>query len=88
MDKPAKKFSLTGIIFSIIVTAGFIWAAVQLYALWNSPGQLIGQDIKSNEIRAFLNLQTISQAQKKYRETDWDGDGKKTFAKYFIHLCQ
>jgi hypothetical protein len=39
-----------------------------------------------NEQHAFLNLQIISQAQKKYKETDWDNDGKKTYAKYFIHL--
>lgn len=65
MDKPAKNFSLTGIIFSIIVTAGFIWAAVQLYIFWNGPGKLITQDMKSSELHAFLNLQVISQAQKK-----------------------
>jgi len=39
-----------------------------------------------SEQSAFLNLQVISKAQKKYKETDWDKDGKKTYAKYFIHL--
>jgi hypothetical protein len=75
-----------GILFSIVVTAGFIWATVQLYTLWKDPNQTIAQNIKVNEIQTFLNLQTISQAQKKYKEKDWDGDGKKTYAKYFIHL--
>jgi len=81
-----RDYSVTGIIFSIVVTVGFVWAAVQLYTLWNGTRQLIAQDMKLNELHAFLNLQVISQAQKKYKETDWDGDGKKTFAKYFIHL--
>lgn len=82
----SRNISITGIIFSIVVTAGFVWAAVQLYTLWSGPGQLTVNDMQSNEQRAFLNLQFIAQAQKKYKETDWDGDGKKTYAKYFIHL--
>jgi hypothetical protein len=86
MDKSVKKLNLTGIVFSIIVTAGFVWAAMHLYAFWAGPGKSAALDIKSNEVSAFLNLQLISQAQKKYKEADWDKDGKKTFAKYFIHL--
>lgn len=86
MNKSNKKISIAGIIFSIVVTAGFVWAAVQWYALWSGPGQLTVNDRQSGEQRAFLNLQSLAQAQKKYKETDWDGDGKKTYAKYFIHL--
>ena len=82
----SRNISITGIIFSIVVTAGFVWATVQLYTLWSGPGQLTVNDMQSNEQRAFLNLRSIAQAQKKYKETDWDGDGKKTYAKYFIHL--
>jgi hypothetical protein len=47
---------------------------------------ITAQDMQSNVQSAFLNLQTISQAQKKYKEKDWNGDGKKTYADYFIHL--
>jgi len=81
-----RNFSITGIIFSIVVTAGFVWGAVQWYTLWSGPGQITALDMQSNELTAFVNLQTITQVQKKYKEKDWDGDGKKTFAKYFIHL--
>jgi len=81
-----KKLTITGIVFSIIVTAGFVWAAIQWHNLWRKPDQASAQDLQLNEQHAFLNLQTIAEAQKKYKETDWDRDGKKTFAKYFIHL--
>jgi len=82
-----RNFSITGIIFSIIVTAGFVWGAVQWYTLWwSGPVQITALEMQSNELTAFVNLQTISQAQKKYKEKDWDRDGKKTFAKYYIHL--
>jgi hypothetical protein len=86
MNESAQQNSKTGIIFSIIATIGFVWTAVQLLTLWKDSDQTITQNIKANEIQTFLNLQTISQAQKKYKEKDWDGDGKKTYAKYFIHL--
>jgi hypothetical protein len=81
-----KKFSSAGIIFTIVVTAGFLWAAVQWFTLWSKTQPITAQDMRSNEQSAFLNLQTISQAQKKYKEKDWNGDGKKTYADYFIHL--
>lgn len=81
-----RKLSAIGIIFTIIVTAGFVWAAIQWQNLWRKPAPLTAQNMQLNEQHAFLNLQTISNAQKKYKETDWDKDGKKLFAKYFIHL--
>jgi hypothetical protein len=86
MTESAKKTTLTGIIFSIVVTVGFIWAAFQWFTLWSKPRPMTAQDMQSNEQIAFQNLQTIAGAQKKYKEKDWDGDGKKTYAKYFIHL--
>lgn len=84
---PGKRnFNLAGFVFSIIVTAGFIWVAMQWYALWSDPKQITADDMRLNEQQTFLNLQSIVKLQKKYKETDWDGDGKKTYAKYFIHL--
>jgi len=81
-----KELSITGIIVSIAVTAGFVWAAMQLYNRDSGQAQLPVDWMQSNELHAFANIQMISQAQKKYKETDWDGDGKKTYAKYFVHL--
>jgi hypothetical protein len=81
-----KKLTVTGIIFTIVITAGFVWAVIQWQNMWRKPDLATAQDLQLNEQHAFLNLQTISEAQKKYKETDWDKDGKKVFAKYFIHL--
>jgi hypothetical protein len=81
-----KEFSITGITVTIAVTAAFLWAAMQWYNRDSDQAQLPVGLMKTNEMHAFVNLQMISQAQKKYKETDWDDDGKKTYAKYFVHL--
>jgi hypothetical protein len=81
-----KELSITGIIVSIAVTAAFLWMACQWYNRDSDQAQLPVDWMQANEVHAFANLQMISQAQKKYKETDWDGDGKKTYAKYFVHL--
>lgn len=86
MNGLVKKINFTGIAFTIAATAGFVWAIFQLYYLWRGPLPQTIANIKLNEQSAFLNLRIISEAQKKYKEKDWDGDGKKTYAKYFIHL--
>jgi hypothetical protein len=81
-----KKNSITGLIFTAIVTLGFIWATAQWFNRYNRPRQLNIKDIRANEIKTFKNLRLIVQAQEKYKETDWDADRKKTFAKFFVHL--
>jgi hypothetical protein len=81
-----KELNTTGIIISIAVTTFFFWAATQWYNRDSDEAQLSADRMQANEVHAFANLQMISQAQKKYKETDWDGDGKKTYAMYFVHL--
>jgi hypothetical protein len=81
-----KEFSVTGIIVTIAVTVGFVWAATQWYNRDSEQAQLPVGQMQANEVCAFTNLQKISQAQKKYKETDWDDDGKKIYAMYFVHL--
>jgi hypothetical protein len=81
-----NELSITGIIVSIVATAFFLWAAIQWYNHSSDQAQLSVGGMQANELRTFTNLQLISQAQNKYRETDWDGDGKKTYAMYFVHL--
>ncbi|RKY08217.1 MAG: hypothetical protein DRP66_05035 [Planctomycetota bacterium] len=81
-----KEISVVGIIFTVIVTLGFIWAALQWLNRYNRPAQLTSEDMRANEIQAFKNLRRISQAQEKYKQTDRDGDGKKKYAKFFTHL--
>jgi len=81
-----KKISVVGIIFTVITTFGFIWAAMQWFNRYDWPEQLTSKDIPANEIQAFKNLQRISQAQEKYKQIDRIGDGKKKYAKFFTHL--
>lgn len=84
-SKPRKaSFTVTGIAMTVLGTAFFAWSAQQWFGWDAQPGQAGG--VEANEIRAFSNLQLIADAQRKYRQRDWDGDGKKTFAAYYIHL--
>ncbi len=81
-----KKISVAGLVLTAIVTLGFIWAAVQWLNRYNWPRQLDIKDMRANEIKAFKNLQLIIRAQEKYKETDWDRDNKKNYAKFLPHL--
>jgi hypothetical protein len=84
-EAPQKKLNVIGVIVTVAVSAGFIWAAMQWFN--RDAGQSLSvQQIQVNEIQAFENLQMISRAQKKYKETDWDNDGNKVYAMYFVHL--
>ena len=79
------KITFTGVVVTIVVTLGFIWAVKE----WSShdwPSKSSIKDIRANEIQAFKNLKRIALAQEKYRQTDWDKDGSKTYAKFFVHL--
>lgn len=85
MNESAKKFNKLGIIFTIIITAGFAFGAFAWLNLYKPAVPSI-EDIQKNELKTFLNLQAISRAQNEYKKTDWDNDGKKLYAKYYIHL--
>ena len=81
-----KEFSIIGIIVTVAATAGFIWAASQWYYCDSDQMKLSIDRIQANELNTFTNLQVIFHAQKKYKEKDWDGDGNKIYAIYFVHL--
>ena len=81
-----KKVSITGLVFTVVVTLGFIWAALQWFNRYNWPRPLSIEDIHKNEIKTFKNLQLIAQAQEKYKQADMDKDGKKNYARFFVHL--
>ena len=87
MTETAKrKISLIGIAVTILVTAGFAWSAWQWFNRYNYPRALGAEEIKANEIETFNNLKLIARAQLQYIQKDWDGDGKKRYARFFIHL--
>jgi hypothetical protein len=81
-----KKINVTGLILTGIVTLGFIWASLQWFNRYDWPTQLSRKDIQANEIQTFKNLRRISGAQENYKQTDRNGDGKKSYAKFFVHL--
>ncbi|MHC4645527.1 MAG: hypothetical protein ACYTBJ_08490 [Planctomycetota bacterium] len=80
------KISVTGVIVTAVVTAGFVWAAVQWYNRDNWPPRFSPGDIRTNEIKTFENLQLIALAQERYKKGDWHADGKKTYAGFLVHL--
>jgi len=85
---PEKKFCLVGSIFTIIVTATFLWGGYQWLQRNNFPPKLAPAQIQSNEILAFERLKQICEAQQKYILKDWDGDGQKNYAQFLAHLWQ
>ena len=81
-----KKISVPGVILTVVATVGFVWGGMQWYNRYNWPTKFSVDEIKSNEVSTFENLKLVVQAQAKYRERDWDADGKKTYAGFFVHL--
>jgi hypothetical protein len=85
---PGKKICLIGSIFTVIVTAAFLWGGYQWLQRNNFPPKLSPAQIQSNEILAFERLKQICEAQHKYILNDWDGDGQKNYAQFLAHLWQ
>lgn len=81
-----KKNTVTGIIITLIITIGFIWAIYQLSSLSEEQKPLTGEEIRMNELQAYRNLKSIAEAQDKYIRQDWDSDGKKAYAMFYVHL--
>jgi hypothetical protein len=86
MKKNSKELNYLGIAVTILVTAGFIWASGEWFNRFNWPRPVTSKEARSNEVNAYKNMKLIIEAQKKYREKDWDGDGNKTFAEYLVQL--
>lgn len=81
-----KKINPTGIILTIIITIFFTWAIYQLLVLHKEKSSLTGEEMQENEIAAYRSLKTIAAAQEKYSEKDWQGDGQKVYAMFYVHL--
>ncbi|GAK55890.1 secreted protein [Candidatus Vecturithrix granuli] len=81
-----KHLSIAGVLLTIGVTIGFLWTAWQWHQRDNWPPKLSVRAIQANEAQTFRHLQQFAQAQKLYKEADWDQDGRKTYAKFPAHL--
>ncbi len=85
--RPAKQsVTFTGIAVTIAVTAGIIWAILQLLDPGILKREFTPADMRQHEITAFKNLQRIAAAQKNYRQKDYDRDGEAEFAMFYVHL--
>lgn len=81
-----KKVNITGIIFTVIISVGFMWAVYRLVGLSEAKAPITAAQMRANEVRAFAGLKKMARAQEKYVQTDWDRDGKKVYAAFFVHL--
>lgn len=92
MSPPAKSElrALTDRVVALLLTVsvglGFVWAGWRWLALAPAVASQGASQIKANERLAYQHLETIIRAQRKYRQRDWDGDGRKTYARFHIHL--
>ena len=81
-----NKITIPGIIVTILATMFFIWGIYQLINISDHPHQITEDDILSNEIEAFDNLNMIIKAQNKFYSKDLDKDGIKNYAEFLPHL--
>jgi hypothetical protein len=76
----------SGLLLTAAVAAGFVWAGARWLALGLPEAEPDPAALRRNERLAYQRLGTIIRAQRRYRQRDWDGDGKKTYAAFQIHL--
>ncbi len=69
------------IIGTIMMTVSMVWAGCFLLYDHNTAASF-------NEQSVTKALRTIHYAQQRYKETDWDNDGIKCYASFFVHLYQ
>ncbi len=81
-----RKYTFSGIILTCLVSAGIVFGIFHIFNRKSANDTPSSSEIRANEIKAFHNIKLIVDAQNKYIETDWDEDGKKTFAAFIIHL--
>lgn len=77
---------LSGFGLTIFVTVGFVWGGMQWRNRHHWPLEVPVSRIPWNERKAFERLGIIISAQQRYREADWDGDGKTGYAGFLVHL--
>jgi hypothetical protein len=77
---------ISSLLLTALAAAGFIWAAWAWVGLGGGRDPLDAAQRRQNERRTYVQLKRIAAAQNRYRQHDWDGDGRKTYAEFFIHL--
>lgn len=77
---------LTGFVLTALLGAAFLWGAVWWLSLGAVGAGVDPAQMRENEQRTYEHLGAIIKAQERYRQRDWDGDGSKTYASFYIHL--
>jgi len=77
---------LTGFVLTALLGAAFLWGAVWWFSLGAVGAGVDPAQMRENEQRTYEHLGAIIKAQERYRQRDWDGDGRKTYASFYIHL--
>ena len=77
---------VVALLLTVSVGLGFLWAGSRWHALGPVAVSEGASQMKTNERLAHQRLGTIIRAQRQYRQRDWDGDGRKTYARFHIHL--
>jgi hypothetical protein len=85
-DIKNNKTTIAGIVFTILATIGFVWAAAQWLGRNNWPQEPGLKGMLKNEKQAYHNFKLIIDAQEKYYKTDWNKDGKNEYAAFLVHL--
>jgi len=80
------KPRIQAVFLTCVITALTLGSGLAVLAPAGLRSALQSRRVSRNEQLAIRRLRTISAAQHRYRETDWDGDGRKTFALYLAHL--
>lgn len=81
-----RHITAPGLLITAMATAFFAWAGLQWISqvAWPAPDRI--EEATLNELKAFRCLQQIYVAQEIYKLRDWDGDGQKQYAQFFVHL--
>jgi len=85
---PSSAHRLIGVLLTVLLSAGLLWGAYAWLGWSTEPTTVSTDEMKRNEQLAFRRLGAIIAAQERYREKDWDGDGKRSYAAFHVHLWQ
>lgn len=70
----------------LLVGLFLLWGGRRLWGFGSGPERPGPESVRANEQLAFERLRAIIAAQERYRATDWDRDGRKTYAAFLAHL--
>lgn len=77
---------VAGILLTLLVSIALVWLGTEWLDRSKGPRGSGLADMARSEKLAYRRLTTIIQAQERYREHDRDGDGRRSYASFHVHL--